>query len=106
MWWIIWTALVLGALALLAWLGWRVWTKAKALAAAAREASELAARLDDAALTTAAGSIDHRPGPLCEAETIGIAVATRERVSEERELARRYRLDRAVTRWRDAKIIS
>ncbi|ROR74401.1 hypothetical protein [Bogoriella caseilytica] len=106
MWWIIWTALVLGALALLAWLGWRVWMKAKALAAAAREASELAARIDEAALAEGIGGIDHRPGPLGEPETLEVAVATRERIAEEREFARRRRLDRAVTRWRDAKIIS
>ncbi|UNX53195.1 hypothetical protein MF406_09100 [Georgenia sp. TF02-10] len=102
MWWLVWTVLVLAALAVVGLLGWRLWQQVRALGREASRAGEALGRLDQADDGAA-------PAPYVPALAAGLpgtdrAHAVRDRVRAERAGQRRARLARATARWRAGRL--
>ncbi len=104
-WWIVWTVLVLAALAVLVTLALRLWGKVKLLGQEAKQASASLERLERAADDLPEPPPPPLPGVLRDPATLGAARATRIRIAVERDDARAARRSRAVARWRALRLL-
>lgn len=96
-WWPIWIVLVLATLALLVWLGLRLWRSAKALLAEVERAGAVLDALD-------ADSADHAVAPIeselfASPERRAELRASRSAVRAARRARRRDRFERAYATW-------
>lgn len=98
-WWIVWAAVVLVSLGVLAAIGLHLWRRVRALGHDVGRLGEVAARLSDAGGPGPAGPA-RVPAVLGTEATLEDARRRRRAVRAERAAGRAGRLDRATSRWR------